>query len=333
MANKIIRVSGLLLLIFFISSCEKIVLDPNPSNDKLAVFDEYWTVVNEKYAMFEFKNVDWDMVRDTTRPKINDNMDDAAFFNILDDMASTLRDAHTWVSDGDKYGGWDDLYEGYEQNLNFEILPLYLQDAQAINETGILYKIMDDNIGYMFIQEFDNFEREDVETVIHFLKDTKGLIIDVRGNGGGDPALAAEIASHFTDKEVYTGFERFKSGPGASDFSDSPIRLLPTDGTFYDKAVAILTNRGCYSATTTMIYMMNPLPQVTIIGDRTGGGSGSVAEGYLGNGWIWAMSTSEFIDYENRHLDDGYNPDIFVQLDTLDKTRDEIIERAILELK
>ena len=332
MKNKIQYITAFFAIIILATSCEKIALEPNPSDAKLDVFDEYWTLVNEKYAMLEFKGVDWEMVRDTTRPKVSKDMSEEAFFNVLSDMAFTLRDAHTWIQNDEKFGGWSDLYGGYEQNLDFEILPIYLQDTEAINESGILYKIMDGNIGYMFVQQFENFEKEDVETVIKYLKDTKGLIIDVRGNGGGDPGLAAEIASHFTNKEIYVGYERFKSGPGPNDFSDSPMNLLPTSGTYYDKPVAILTNRGCYSATTTMIYMMNPLPQVTIIGDRTGGGSGSVAEGYLGNGWIWAMSTSEFIDHEERHLDDGYDPDIFVQLDTTDKTKDEIIERAILEL-
>ena len=69
--------------------------------------------------------------------------------------------------------------------------------------------------------------------------------------------------------------------PVLTIFSDSRMMLQPTNGTVYKNPVAILTNRGCYSATTTMIYLMNPIPQVTIIGDRTGGGSGSVAEGYL----------------------------------------------------
>ena len=332
MKNKISKIIIALAFLVFATSCEKMILEPNPSDDNLSVFDEYWKLVNEKYAMLEFKNVDWQMVRDTMRPKINNEMSEEAFFGVIGDMATLLHDAHSWVHFGDSLRGWNNLYEGYEQNLHPEIMQEYLMDTKVINESAIFYKKMVNNIGYMWIQGFEDFEAEDVETIISELKDTKGLIIDVRGNGGGDPSLAAEVASHFIEQEIFTGVERFKSGPGSNDFSDSRMMLQPTSGTVYKNPVTILTNRGCYSATTTMIYLMNPMPQVTIIGDRTGGGSGSVAEGYLANGWIWAMSTSEFIDHEGRHLDDGYDPDIFVQLDTLDKTKDEIIERAILEL-
>ncbi len=332
MTTNIIKSIFVTLLLINLFSCEKTALEPDAPDDNLSAFNEYWKVIHEKYAMLDFKNVDWEMVRDTHRTKVTNEMSDLAFLEVLGSMAATLRDAHTWVSNGDSIRGWDDLYGGYEQNLDYEILSNYLQNTEVINESAIFYKILDGNIGYMFVPSFDNFETSDIEKVISYMKDTRGLIIDVRGNGGGDPELAADIASHFTDKEVYAGFERFKSGPGPNDFSDSKMNLLPTSGTYYGKPVAILTNRGCYSATTTMIYMMNPLEQVTIIGDRTGGGSGSVAEGYLGNSFIWAMSTSEFIDHEGRHLDDGYDPDILVQLDTTDKTKDEIIERAVLEL-
>ena len=317
-----------------LASCEKIILAPAPASDKISVFEEYWKLVNEKYAMLEFKHVDWQMVYDTTKPKITEAITDAQFFDIMGSMVTHLRDAHSWISnDGINFKGWDKLHDGYEANSNLQVLfEKYLTDFNFTKDTGILYTILQDNIGYMLVPEFEGFDEKDIESVIKSLETTKGLILDVRDNGGGDPSLAADLASHFTDTEVYAGFERFKSGPGENDFADSKMNLLPTRGTYYDKPVMVLTNRGCYSATTTMIYMMNPLPQVTFIGDRTGGGSGSVSEGYLANGWIWAMSTSEFIDFEGRHLDDGFDPDIPVQLDLFDLTEDAIIERALAEL-
>ena len=84
---------------------------------------------------------------------------------------------------------------------------------------------------------------------------------------------------------------------------------------------------------TTFLYSTAPIARFKTIGQRTGGGSGSVADGYLANGWYWSLSTSEFIDHLDRHLDDGIDPDISVALDLNDMTKDEIIERAILELQ
>ena len=77
---------------------------------------------------------------------------------------------------------------------------------------------------------------------------------------------------------------------------------------FYTKPVMVLTNGLCYSATTTFIYQSNPLPHVKYIGSRTGGGSGSVAGGFLSNGWKYSLSTSEFIDHEGKHLGRWFRP-------------------------
>ena len=326
-------IAGLAAFFFILSGCEMLALNDEHGTDKLSVYDQYWNIVNEKYAMFEAKNVDWNVVRDTTRNKISHDMPDEEFWQVMGSMATVLHDGHSYLIRGEELAGWDGLLDGYDRNLDANQLNHYLTGAQTINESDLIYNILDGNIGYLLILSFDaDFDEEDIETVIDYLKDTDGLIIDVRGNGGGDPFLAAYLAGHFTDKEVYAGFERFKTGPGPNDFSDSEMNVIP-QGTYYSKPVIVLTNRECYSATTTMIYMMNPLDNVTFMGDRTGGGSGSTADGHLSNGWIWSLSTSEFIDFEGNHLDDGFDPDIFVSLDEMDTSKDEIIERALLELK
>jgi C-terminal processing protease CtpA/Prc len=133
---------------------------------------------------------------------------------------------------------------------------------------------------------------------------------------------------------VYTGFERFKVGPQSDDFADSHVTLQPTSSSNkFLKPVAVLTDRNVYSASTTFLYSVRPIDQFTTIGQRSGGGSGSVADGYLANGWKWSLSTSEFIDDLGRHLDDGVDPAIPVALDTMVTTMDEVIERAIVELQ
>ncbi len=58
-----------------------------------------------------------------------------------------------------------------------------------------------------------------------------------------------------------------------------------------------------------------------------------MADGYLANGWKYSLSTSEFIDWEGRHLDDGFEPDIKVDMDLKVKDKDEIIEKALEILK
>jgi peptidase S41-like protein/tricorn protease-like protein len=326
-----------IIIVLAASACEKAFIEKAPNaSDRLAVFDEFWKIFNEKYAMFEFKGVDWEALKEQNRPKINENTTDEELFEIMGDMVIALRDAHSNLSDleRDTIKSFD-ILAGFPTNFDIRSITNYIDTTNLkFIGKGILYEMLPDNIGYMWIQSFDvEITDADINEVLGIFKDTKGLIIDVRQNTGGDPSGAARLASHLTDKEAYLGFERFKTGPASGDFSDSDIDIRPASGELYTKPIAVLTDRFSYSATTTFIYYTNPLVHVSFIGGRTGGGSGSTADGFLSNGWSYSLSTSEFIDWEGRHLDDGFDPDIMVNLDTTDLTKDEIIERAIEELQ
>jgi len=345
---------ALILGATFFTSCEKVFMQAKPQTDALAIFDEYDKLVTEKYAMLEFKGVDIDFLSDSIRNTISENPTEIEIFDALAIITNRLRDGHSALIGltGESFAGFAvfDTYEGFPQAFDSTILYknyISLANMKSVERTEdsesdkfeahLIYGILtqDEQIAYMRIPSFNiSLSDEEIETAFTEIKDTKGLILDVRGNGGGDPSLATKIASYFMETTTYTGFERFKTGPDKLDFTDSPSNVSPADSNNrYTGKVTVLTDRGVYSATTTLSYNMNPLEQVTFIGQRTGGGSGSVADGYLANGWQWSLSTSEFIDHENRHLDDGIDPDIQVELNLLDPTKDEIVERAILELQ
>lgn len=331
---------SLILFSFLISSCEKAFVEaaPNGGNQE-EIFDEFWGIYNEKYAMFDFKDVDWQAEYDRNRPLVTTNTSDAALFEIMGNMVVGLRDGHSDLTDfsRDSIKGFD-ILNGAPLNFDFESWVSYLntlktEELQFFQDSNSVYTAIEGNIGYVFIPTFNvDISEDEINTILTHFKDTKGLIIDVRLNTGGSPESATRLAAHLTDTEVATGFERFKIGPGANEFKDSPANSIPADGEIYTKPVMVLTNGLCYSATTTFIYQTNPLDHVKYIGSRTGGGSGSVADGFLANGWKYSLSTSEFIDHEGRHLDDGFDPDIEVFLDDSNLAIDEVIQRAIEEI-
>lgn len=323
------------LTLFFGFACEEAALDPQPESNNIAVYEEFWRIFNEKYAMFDFKNVDWQNAYNTTRPLIDNSISSDSLISVMGSMVLTLRDGHTSLIDREGLiGATFDIEEGFPVNLNEEIIAAQYLRGNEKTLGGFTYTILPDNIGYIIFRDFlAEITDEQVDQILTELKDTQGIIIDVRGNGGGDPFGAGKLASHFTTQAIYAGYERFKTGPGKDDFRNSDFTLQPSSGVIYTKPVAVLTNRLCYSATTTFLYLMDPIPNVTFIGGKTGGGSGSVAGGQLINGWQYSLSVSEFIDARGRHLDDGVDPDILVNLDEMNTAQDEIIERAIEEIK
>lgn len=348
---KSIKISLFLFSILLLTACEKALMDANPKTDALAIFDEYSTLVKEKYAMLEFKDVDINQLSDSLRATISEGTNDTELFNTLGIITSRLRDGHSnLIQDKNDsltlFAGFD-LLAGYPAGIDLDLLianyiakdvnpSIQLLEGGDIGLRAVWGTLVQDNeIGYIWIPSWDvDITDEEIEQIFTDLADTKGLIFDMRINGGGDPSLATKFASYFTDKAIDTGFERFKTGPAPNDFSDSRVILQPTDSrNKYLKEVRVLTDRNVYSASTTFLYSVDPIDRIKTVGQRTGGGSGSVADGYLANGWYWSLSTSEFIDAKGQHLDDGVDPDIPVALDLNDTAKDEVLEAAIAELQ
>lgn len=334
-------------------SCEKLIMKPNAKTNPVAIFQEYTTIVKEKYGMLEFKKVNMDHLSDSLRPFVFDEMSDDSLFGVLSVVVQRLKDGHTSLEIPNVKSSNYDFISAYDSGFDLEIMidnyigkniaPSIKTLASEGDATlpRLIYGFLPQNneIGYIWIPSFSTeISEEELDTVFASFQSAKGLIVDVRQNTGGDPILATKIAAYFTNQDIVTGYENFKTGPGTNDFGKSPSVLKPASSEYkFLKPVVVCTDRFVYSAGSTFCYSVSPNSNVKFVGQRTGGGSGSVGGGYLSNGWVWNMSISEFVGVDDTgndmHLDNGFEPDISVVLDTLDKTKDEVLERALLELQ
>ena len=127
-----------------------------------------------------------------------------------------------------------------------------------------------------------------------------------------------------------------KTGPDHNDFSTpKEVYIEPSDGIRWQKKVAVLTNRRSYSATNDFVNSMKQFPNVTIIGDKTGGGSGLPFSSEIPNGWSIRFSASPMFDPQMNQLEFGIDPDVKVDMTTEDiqRGKDTIIETACNLLK
>lgn len=326
-------------------SCERILLQSQLQDNHTSVFDDVWTSFNEKYALFEFKKVNWNDIKTKYRPLVSDDMSDDEFFNLLQRMIAELRDDHSWVR-GFKPKK-DESYDFYIDDITKKRIPVnfnkdilensYLKPNNAKESGSYTYFVSSDNIAYVRIPTFaiDEFDLSDLLSLPE-VKNTKGLVLDVRENGGGDPVSAKKVASHFVDKKYSCGIDRFKIGPGVDDFKEIELFIEPHTSVTYAKPVVVLINRLVYSATTKLVFFMEPSPNVSFLGSKTGGGASAPADKELANGWTISISNSELIDYKGRHLDDGFFPEgqseIFIET-TKGTTKDKLIEEAFKKLK
>lgn len=322
----------LIVLCAMLASCSKIeVYDNTPTGN----FEALWNIIDERYCFFDYKaeeyGLDWDAVYHQYKRKIADGMSSTGLFEVLGDMLDELRDGHVNLYAAHDVARYWDFHEGYAANFSEEIQAHYLGTDYKI-ASGVRYTILSDNIGYIYVPSFSNSIGEgNLDECLHALAICRGLIIDVRDNGGGNLSYAETLAARFTNERVLTGYICHKTGKGHSDFSTlEPIYLESSDRLRWQKPVCVLTNRSSYSATNDFIKIMRSLPLVTIVGDRTGGGSGLPFSSELPNGWSVRFSACPSFDVNMQHTEFGIEPDIHVEMTDEDRARglDTIIETA-----
>jgi hypothetical protein len=87
----------LLLVTASFTSCEKVFFSPEPENDPVAVFDQFWNDFNEYYANFEERGIDWDSMKQVYAPQVNQETSDDELFTILTALVKPLDDGHVNV--------------------------------------------------------------------------------------------------------------------------------------------------------------------------------------------------------------------------------------------
>lgn len=319
------------MIMFIMSSCNNWLLPEEPTTAPLEIFDSLWEDVNERYSFFEHKNIDWQGIRTSYRAKVSNTISTKGLFDVLAEMLFELRDGHVNLNAGfDNSRNWEwyqDFPDNYDQNL---IDSRYLGRDFWIS--GPLKHQFLNDVLYVNYRSFSqDISKGNLQVILERARQGRGMIIDVRSNGGGSLGNAYTLASCFTDTEVVVAKKRIKNGPEMDDFSSWENISIPAGENAYTGPVVVLTNRRSYSATTFFAQMMKELPQVILIGDQTGGGGGIPAYGELPNGWTYRFSTTQTVDLEGRQLEDGVMVDISVDQSPISTLRgeDNIITTAL----
>lgn len=298
-------------------------------------FEALWHIIDEHYCFFDYKQhvygLDWQEVYNKYKVRVNDNMSKTQLFEVLCDMLGELRDGHVNLISSMDYGRYWAWHEAYPQNYSDTLERRYLGTDYRI-AGGMSYRILDDNIGYIRYASFASPVGEgNMDDCFSYLALCRGLIIDVRNNGGGELTTAERLAARFVQEKTLVSYMQHKTGTGHSDFSQLEARYLePSSNLRWHKGVCVLTNRSVFSAANDFAVMMHALPNVKLVGDHTGGGSGMPMSSSLPNGWSVRYSACPIYDKNKQQTEFGIDPDVSVSL-TDDATAagiDLIIEKA-----
>lgn len=323
------RVFFIILTAVALTSCHD---QPEWKDDPYGNFDALWTIMDEHYSFFEEKGVDWNEVGRRYRAKLTKDMTSQELFELCGDMLKELRDGHTnLIASHDVSRYW--IWEQYPVNYDERLIDEHYLNFNYRQASGIKYAILDNNYGYMRYESFASAIGDgNLDLVFSYLSTCDGLIIDVRSNGGGYLLNVETLVGRFIDQRTRVGAIQHKTGPGHNDFSEPfDYYFEPTKNHIhYQRPVVVLANRGSFSAANNFVSIMSALPQVTIVGDTTGGGSGLPFTSELPNGWRIRFSSCPITDVNGQPTEFGVAPDVRVDMADADAAqgRDTILETA-----
>lgn len=327
----------LLLSLVLVLSCRQgMEFDSSPRSN----IEALWDIIDRRYCFLPYKaetiGLDWNRVREKYIAQVSPDMNSAQLFEVTSNMLAELQDGHVnlyYSADMSRYWSW---HEDYPRNFDEDLRDRYLGKDYKI-AAGLKYRILDDNTGYVVYESFSSGIGDgNIDEVLYYLRSCNGLILDIRGNGGGMLTNAERLTSHFTNQRTLVGYTMHKTGPGHNDFSTpQPEYITPSTGIRWQKPVVLLTNRECYSSANVFVRNMKCLDNVTILGDRTGGGGGLPFTSELPCGWAVRFSACPTMDAQMQHTEFGIEPHIHCALDSADQAKgiDTLIEKARTLLK
>jgi len=324
------------LILLFFAGCELALIGEEPDNTFSENFEVFWEEFDRNYSFFEIKKIDWDSVYHLYKPQVATAQSEEYLFYLFSQIALSLEDGHVNVVSPYGISSYDFAAEAPENNPNSA--KGYISSTRRIGNSIEYSEVIQNNLGYILIKNFgsDVREYEQIEQILQDFVEKDGIIIDVRSNGGGTTTNSRAIASRFADKRRLYVKVKYRDGPGHGDFTRWYERHIEPEGPVqFSKPVVVLTNRRTYSSAEDFVLAMRLFPNVTILGDTTGGGSGNPILRELPNGWTFRLSSWVAADPDGNSFEGvGLVPDVLVSNTEEDdeKFLDRMFEEAVNEV-
>lgn len=300
-----------------------------------AAFDKIWQSFDTTYAMFVLRpQVDWEKLRQEYRPKALAAKSSTQFAQVCAEMLRSLRDLHVWLQLAGEYVPV--FNRPRTANANPAADRAILGDSHYDGH-GVAWAVTSDQVGYIWISFWNNSDIPDqCQQILEQMRNTRGLIIDVRLNGGGSEDQARDFAARFVAKKYIYAYDRFRNGPKHTDLTAKiPREISPSGPWRYDRPVIVLIGQKCMSSNESFVQMMGGDPQAITMGDHTCGSSGNPK--IISLPMEMTVSVPQWIDYlpNGQPLDErGVEPNIkFVpKPGAFTGKRDDLLSAALARL-
>ncbi len=317
---------------------------PKRSRDHLVTFDAVWTAMNDHYGFFDVRGMDWAQARLTYRPRAQVARSPDELWTILTEMLAPLRDAHVslqrrdqiWsqarsnkVSVADPDGiipNGRPLIAGLQAWLAGAETPLTTPPTvhansrimSGVTKQGICYIAVTGMAGYtgageaMLDQELPVLANA-LDAIATQCVGTKGTIVDLRYNPGGDDRLGIEIASRFVSEDR-PAWQKRAFGPGGwTPYAMASVR--PTTRARLPSPVAVIIGERTISAAETTAVALQSAANAVTVGSAAQGALLDILSKPLPNGWTLGLSNEDYAKPDGKRLEGaGLQPDIRIEV-------------------
>lgn len=186
---------------------------------------------------------------------------------------------------------------------------VFVLTREIIKIESVRFKMLDGNIGYVRLTQFQDQTAKDMVAAIRKLREQKmqALILDLRNNPGGLLTSAVEVSEQFVGLNRLVVY--IKTREGRKDDYVSHIKDQPDD-----YPVIVLVNEGSASASEIVAGALQDWGRAVVVGMQTFG-KGSVQTILpLGDGSGLRLTTAKYYTPKGRSIHGvGIAPDIVVK--------------------
>jgi len=240
--------------------------------------------IDDDYSYRDLRHVDWAEQFRKYGPEMEHAPSASEFAKAVAKLLEPAGDLHLSVHLGD-----DVLYpySGGVPPSNFDSR-VVRRDVHGWAEHGKIIATgeIPDGPTYILIRLWDANREQDLKAAYEQIKQAnprRGLVLDVRPNGGGDEPMAQRFAGCFVDTQRVYGKNEIRSG---GKFHGPFDRVLKpnADGPRYRGKIAVLMGPRCVSSNESFLLMMRTVPGCKLIGATSRGASGNPKPVELPNG-------------------------------------------------
>lgn len=312
------------------------------SKNPIINFDALCELFELNYASFEEKKIDWSILCECHKKKINSKTSDVELFHLMTELLKPLNDAHVNLTANNIDSSFSasrdskirkelsSLPKGTRKSSVRKMTEHTLESNgfKSISSIGPKFRgeklfefTNNGNVGYVrFFRSFSTLPwmvgpslNGQLNQIFDAFQDLDAIIVDIRFNIGGEDRFSQSIAGRFVEKET-VGFYKQTRKDGTFGELKSKV-ITPKGDKAFLKDVILLTNDLTVSAADVLALMMSQFPNVTIIGDRSNGSFSDLYEQRLPNGWKITLSNQRYLSTENINYE-GIGTPVDIQVHT-----------------